>query len=456
MSPQDSRRQRWPQAARAAVRIPLRLVSGLATLVLTGTLLLMLPAMSPGPALPWNEAFFTAASALTVNGLTIIVPYSDLTTLGQAVLLLLIQVGGVGYMVLAVLALRFAGRHISIVDKLALRDALGLVSHQGILGLTYRVLGAVVLFEVIGTVLFWWHWRDVVPREDLLFYSVFHSTSAFCNAGFDLFHGRPDFPSGIPSDNMSLIVFGILIFLGSLGIPVLFDALTWYKRRQVSLHSKITVPLVLGLVFVGGAALVLSEGWHGGVLTDVPMGRRILMGIFHSVSARSGGFVGFEDVAALEPASLLTLTVLMFIGSSPASMGGGITTGTFAVLGLALLAYIRGWNTPRIGGRAIPGEMVRKGAAVLTVALFVVVGCTWLLLMTHPLTFEIALFEVTSAFSTCGMGIGLARDLNAFGQVLIVLVMAWGRLGALTIMVALTRTQRSQHLTLPEEKILIG
>lgn len=451
-----SERNRWPKAARAAARAPLRLVSGLGAMVTTGTLLLMLPAMSTGDPLRWNEALFTAASALSVTGLSIIVPFSDLTLAGKLVLLLLIQIGGVGYMVLAVLLLRFIGRHISLVDKLALRDSLGLVSHEGILELIYRVLAAVLLIEGVGAILLGWHWHNLLPADDLLLYSVFHSISAFCNAGFDLFWGRPVLPDAVPTDDGSLIILGTLIFLGSLGIPVLFDAVTWYRRRWISLHTRITLPLAVGLVVIGGLAMVLSEGYGNGVLAGQPLGRKLLMGVFQAVSARTAGFAGLPGFDHLEPSTELVLMMLMFIGSAPASMGGGITTGTFAVLGLALIAYAKGWSTPKLWGRAIPGEIVRKAAAVLSVGLVVVFFSTWLLLMTHSTTVDVALFEVTSAFATCGLSVGLTPDLNILGQLVIIFVMFWGRLGALTIMVAVTRPQRSLLVNYPEEKILIG
>jgi trk system potassium uptake protein len=440
---------------RRIVRPSLRLVLGLAVLVFSGTFALLLPAASTRP-LDFSEALFTAISALTVTGLTVIAPGTDLTLFGQIVLLLLIQIGGVGYMVLAVTAFRLIGRHVTLADRLALRDALGLISLRGVLDLTGHVLRAVLAIELVGAVLLFINWREMMPPGEAVFYSIFHSVSAFCNAGFDLFAAMPERFDGLPRDTGTLSIMAGLIFLGGLGIPVLFDFVMWGRRREFSLHSRITVPLVLTLVLGGAAAFYVSEGLFSGVLVGEPPHRAAVMSIFQSVSARTAGFVGVADFDNLEPASELVIGSLMFIGCAPASMGGGITTGTLATLVLALWAYGRGRETPVFKGRAIPGEMVRKAAAVLTVSILLIVASTWLLALTHPVDLDIIGFEVVSAFATCGLTMGLTDELNWFGRSVIVFMMFWGRLGALTVLVALAGRTDKRLVRYPEERILIG
>jgi trk system potassium uptake protein TrkH len=179
--------------------------------------------------------------------------------------------------------------------------------------------------------------------------------------------------------------------------------------------------------------------------------------LFQSVSARTAGFAGFESFAELTPASQLLMITLMFIGCAPASMGGGITTGTFAALTISLWAFARGRMEATIGGRTLAVGTMRKAAAVLTISLFVVLLATWLILMTHDTTLDAATFEVVSAFATCGLTLGLTSQLNLFGQLVICLVMFWGRLGALTIIVAIAREQgQARPVRYPEEQILIG
>ncbi len=436
----------------------LRLIGGLLFLVIIGTLALMMPTMGTTRRLALNEAVFTATSALSVTGLTIIVPVRDLTLPGQIVLLCLIQIGGVGFMVAAVVVFRLLGRKISLLDRVALSDSLGLLVPGAIVQLTRRILVTVFTIEGCGAILLWLHWRGTLGNTRAVFYAIFHAVSAFCNAGFDLFTGLPDYPNGIPKDNTTLLIMGTLIFLGGLGIPVLSDLLTWPQHHRISLHTRITLVVVVALLCIGGVGMFLAESRPGMFLTTEPWTRRLLITFFQSISARTAGFAGVNGLENLSAASQFLLIGLMFIGCAPASMGGGITTGTFAVLTLALWGYAQGLPTAQIGGRTIAIWMVRKAAAVLTISLLVVHTATWLILMTHDTTLETAFFEVVSAFATCGLSLAFTGHLNWFGQLVIMCVMFWGRLGALTIVIALARTQQraTQLVTYPEEQILIG
>jgi trk system potassium uptake protein TrkH len=448
------------QRSRYARRPPptaLRLIGGLAGMILLGTVLLALPGMSTDGRLTLNEALFTATSALSVTGLSVIVPSQDLTLLGQIVLLFLIQIGGVGFMVAAVVIFWVLGRKVSLIDRLTLKDSLGLIAPGAILKLTRRVLVTVLAIEGVGALLLWLHWRDQLGDERAVFYAIFHAVSAFCNAGFDLFNGLEAFPQGIPNDDFSLLVMATLIFLGGLGIPVLADLLTWHRERRISLHTRITLVVIVLLVCAGGLGIFLAERSAGSLLHDEPWPRQLLLGFFQSISARTAGFAGIQPFGAISEASTLLLLALMFIGAAPASMGGGITTGTFAVLGLTLWGYARGESRAHVGGRSLPPQMVQKAAAVLTISLFVVTFATWLLLMTHDVALDVAVFEVISAFATCGLTLGFTAELNLLGQFIIILMMFWGRLGALTIIVALAAQSKTSPLvSYPEESILIG
>ncbi len=450
-------------ASRPSVRSParprpmpaaLRLVIGLAVLVAAGTSILMLPWMGTERPLTWNEALFTAVSALSVTGLSIITPVHDLSLAGQIVLLLLIQIGGVGFMVVAVIVFQLLGRRITLTDRLALTDSMGLLVPGAIVQLVRRVLLTVLLLEAIGAALLWIHWRDMLGPERALLYAIFHAVSAFCNAGFDLFTGLPDYPYGIPNDSITLAILGSLIFLGGLGIPVLAELLTFWRIR-FSLHTRITLTVVIILVSIGAGGLFLTEQQSGHLLEREPLDRQIALALFQSISTRTAGFSALQPLDELSPAGRLLTIILMFIGCAPASMGGGITTGTFAVLMLAVGAYARGLASPQIGGRTLAPQTVRKAAAILTVSLLVVLTATWLILVTHEATLDDALFEVVSAFATCGLSLTLTSELNLFGQLVICVMMFWGRLGALTLVVALAN-QRPQLVAYPEEQVLIG
>ena len=436
-----------------------RLVIGLALLVLVGTLLLMLPGIGETRSLAWNEALFTATSALSVTGLSIITPPVDLSIGGQMVLLLLIQIGGVGFMVLAVVIFRLLGRKVLLLDRLALRDSFGLLDPAMIIRLTQRVILTVLLVELLGALLLWLHWADRFDNQfQALFYAVFHAVSSFCNAGFDLFNGNPQFPDGLPRDTPSLFIMGSLILMGGLGIPVLADLIAWPRRHKMSLHSRLTLRVVLLLLIFGSIGIFFAERQPNGLLSGLPLPRQLALSTFQSISVRTAGFSGFASFESMTSASKMLMMVLMFIGCAPASMGGGITTGTFVVLVLSLWGYARGYQTAHVEGRSIALGTMRRASAVLTISLVVVCTATWLILLTHPTTLDAALFEVVSAFATCGLTLNFTGKLNVFGQLLIIVVMFWGRLGALTIITALTQTQShaATRITYPEEQILIG
>ncbi len=434
---------------------PLRLATSLVLMIVFGSVLLTLPGITVTGRLSFSEAFFTATSALTVTGLSVITPGSDLTLFGQVVLLVLIQTGGVGFMVVAVLVFQLLGRRISFADRIALRDSFGLLDLHAIVQLTRQVVVAVVTLELLGAFFLWLNWRSFLGDERAIFYALFHAVSAFCNAGFDLFAGTPGY-SGIPTDNLTLLILGILIFIGGLGIPVVADLMLWQKRRRLSLHTRLTLLVTGALVFIGWFGLFLAESGEYGALASETTGRAATLSLFQSISARTAGFSAIASFKNLTPASQLLKMGLMFIGTAPASMGGGITTGTFTVLILALWAYARGRKNPHVFGRSIGSFTVRRASAVLTISLLVIITATWLLLITHPhAVLDKVIFEVVSAFATCGLSLEYTSNFDLSGQIIIALVMIWGRLGALTIVLALAQLVPNSNLQYPEEKILI-
>lgn len=463
-------RQRVRQAVRSLIQdqervvqrprpVALRLVLGLLILVFVGAFLLQLPGITHGPRLSFMEALFTATSAVTVTGLTVITASTDLTRSGQIVLLFLVQVGGVGYLFALALALQLVRRRLGLMDRLALSGSLGLDKPKDILGLSRRVLVGILVLEGLGAVFLYLHWRmsGIVPQEDAAFYAVFHAVTAFCNAGFDLFAGLARYPRGIPGDHFSLLIMGLLILLGGLGIPVLADLVTRGVTRRWSLHTRLTMWAVVALVLVGWIGLFIPETRPGGVLSGDPLDQQLMHTWFQSVSTRTAGFPGFEDFNNLVPESQLLVMALMFIGSAPASMGGGITTGTFVVLTLALWSYARGHPQVQVAGRTIAAGTVRRAAVILTISTATVVFASWLILMTHQMNTSMVLFEVISAFATVGLSLGATGELNTFGRLVIIVMMFWGRLGAVTLVVAIVQTtsQPERLVEYPEEAVLI-
>ncbi|MCB0243056.1 MAG: potassium transporter [Anaerolineae bacterium] len=445
----NRRQRRLTYAAPSA----LRLVVGLGALVLIGTLLLLLPGVASTGHLSLGQAAFTATSAVSVTGLSVITPARDLTLFGQVVLLVLIQLGGVGFMVLAVSMQWLLGRKIGLADRLALQNSMGLQLPRAIVKTMGGTLLGVLVIEGIGALALWLHWRSLLGDGQAFFYGLFHAVSAFCNAGFDLFIGTPDFVN-IPSDLVSLSIMGALIVAGGLGIPVWADLL--FRRRRWSLQTRVTLIASASLIVLGTVGIAAAEASKGGLFAGLPWYDALGHSLFQSISARTAGFTPWEDLGAMHPASQWVITTLMLVGTAPASMGGGITTGTLAVLVITMWAYARGLEQPLVQRRALSQETVRRAITVLTISVFVVGGATWLMLVSQSITLDDALFSTVSAFATTGLSTKPMTELNLVGKLIIMAMMFWGRLGALTIVVALARQSAPQPITYPEEQLLIG
>jgi trk system potassium uptake protein TrkH len=433
-----------------------RLVLGLVVMVGLGTVALSFPGMTTTP-LTFMDTLFTAASAVTVTGLTVVTTSTSFTPLGQFVILLLIQLGGLGYVVLVVAALRLLGRHVPLTDRLALASELGVGKTRSILSILQRTIVLMLVIEAVGAAVLFLYWGAVgtVPGGRTLFYAVFHSVAAFCNAGFDLFYGLPGGPSGPPTDIPTMLIIGVIAILGGLGIPVYLDLL--YRRQRLTLNSRLTLIAALSLVLFGMGALLLCEYWLGGALSGQSWAYRTTLAWFQSAMTRTAGFPGMAGFVQLQPASILVLIGLMFVGSGPASMGGGITTGTLVVLLLAVGTSITGRQRARFARRSIPRATVLRAATVLTVAVLAVGLATWLLLLTGPYSFEEGLFEIVSAFSTVGLSLGITSSLTTAGRLIIIAMMIWGRLGAMTIVVAVAQQHaRLGVIAYPEGEVLVG
>jgi len=313
--------------------VPLRLVVALATLIAIGTGLLLLPWMTT-QRISFMDALFTATSASAVTGLTVLNTSTAFTRLGQWVILVLMELGGLGFLVVTILTLRLLGRQISLVDRLALSSSLGLASPRAILKVLGRTVALMLAVEGIGTLILWVHWgfSGIVPAEDAGFYALFHAVAAFCNAGFDLFSGLPGTPRGVLHDSVSLLTLGGLVIVGGLGIPVYMELLQsqvgrsegrrrdpvhgvrgtdlGLRRRHLSLQTRLALWSALVLILAGWVGLLISEFRQSGVLADLPLWDRVLQAWFQSVSARTAGFAGFTDFTNIHEASRLLLICL--------------------------------------------------------------------------------------------------------------------------------------------------
>ncbi|HMK09489.1 MAG TPA: potassium transporter TrkG, partial [Anaerolineales bacterium] len=294
--------------APAHISVASRLVLGLTAMVAVGTAALSLPGMTTIP-LTFMDTLFTAASAVTVTGLTVVTTSTSFTPLGQLTLLLLIQFGGLGYVVLVVAALRLLGRHVSLTERMTLSAELGLGRTRSILSILQRTIILMLAIEAAGALLLWAYWgvTGLAPAGRTFFYAVFHAVAAFCNAGFDLFYGLPGGPSGPPLDIPTMLIMGTIVILGGLGIPVYLDAIYRERRRRLTLHTRVTLAVSAGLILIGMAGLLLTEYWLKGALSGTSWGYRTTLAWFQSVSTRTAGFPGLAGLVDLHPGSVLLL-----------------------------------------------------------------------------------------------------------------------------------------------------
>jgi trk system potassium uptake protein TrkH len=375
---------------------------------------------------------------------------------GEIVILFLIQVGGVGFITLSVLLFRLIGRRVTLYERTLLSQTLGVGPGKGVVHLTLLVLFVTVAIEVVGALFLFIRWVELMPWNQAAYYAVFHAVSAFCNAGFDLFQGLED-PVLLASrrDPVVILVMSILITIGTLGITVIYDLIAWPRERHLSFHTRLVLPLTLFLVVAGTLLVIIDEALSGHALSVLPAGERWLVAFFTVVSSRTAGLT-FIPLADLGQASQLVIMVWMFIGGAPASMGGGVGISTVAVVLVTLYSTVRGYNESRAFNRTLPTETIFKAVAILTVSTILVVSVTMLLtLLGDGELFPVA-FEVMSAFSNTGYSLGITEGLGRPARLLLAFTMFWGRLGPLTLVVALAQRRRQSLIHYPEERIILG
>lgn len=461
-------RENAPDHRRSRVQAPRLLILGFAGIVLVGTLLLKLPAATTsGTSISWMEAAFTSTSAVTVTGLGVLTTATDFSRFGQVIILVLLQVGGVGFIAFSVLLFRLVGRRVTLNERFLIQQSLGAEQQftwtrtWGRLGsvanLALYVLVVTVSIEAIGTILLWLRWRTELPDGEALWLALFHAVSTYCNAGFDLFAGSEHAPVfGFGTDYYTLAVMSALIVLGGVGVAVLYDVISYFRNRMLSLNSRITLGLTLVLLVLGLAVMSLDRYLYEVALSTYSLGEQIAISIFTIISSRTAGLT-ILPLQELSQSTQLMLLFWIFVGGAPASMAGGVTTSTFGVLLISALATAKGGDNQAVAfGRSVPRETLNKAVAIMTVSTLLVAAVTIVLsLLTQGDIFELG-FEVVSAFANAGYSLGFTQELDAWGQALIAFTMFWGRLGPLTIVVALAQRERPSLLQYPEEPVILG
>lgn len=423
---------------------PVRIIAlGFAAVILLGSILLMLPcSIQDGVTVRYIDALYTSTSAVCVTGLIAVDAGDTFTPLGQFFLGMLIQVGGLGVTAVGAGVILAMGKKVNMKGRNIIREAMNLDSGKGTVRFIQSVFLTTITFELVGAALSFIVFVQDYPPLHALGISLFHSVAAFNNSGFDILG---NFQNLIPYQDdvlLNLVTCG-LIFFGGIGFLVIREIVTKrFHWRKFSMHTKVVLTVSAALIVSGTVLLWLTE--------DVTL----LGAFFHSVSARTAGFSTYS-LGNFSNAGLFVLTVLMFIGASPGSTGGGIKTSTFFVLlqGIKSAATNKSEKAFRY---AIPVDAFRKAAVITLIALGVVITGTYLMVVMEPdITLMDALFEVTSAFGTVGLSTGITSGLSDGSKILSIITMYIGRLGPLTI-ASLWYFSRGERASYPDGNISIG
>ena len=428
------------------------------SIIALGTLLLSLPkSTAPGKETTFLNALFTATSATCVTGLTVVDTGSHFSLMGQIIILCLVQIGGLGLMTFTSFFALILGREFGIKDRVLLRDIFDYASPGMVTRLILSILGITFLIETIGAFLLYIQFLPQIGDSSFCLYSaIFHSISAFCNAGFSLYQDSFTKYEAHLGINLTM---ASLIIMGGLGFTVLINLLHWrpsrFKRKGKSLTVQSKLVLIVTSLLIGIGALFLLIGERDGVLKDLPLERRLLGAFFQSITARTAGF-NTLNIANLTNFSTFLLIILMFIGASPGSTGGGVKTSTFAILLLTINSMARGKSRVEIFKRTIPQIVIYQALCVAILALGWISISTLLLSLTENAPFINILFEEFSAFGTVGLSRGITPHLTSVGKIVIILTMLVGRIGPLTLALAIGGRKVSEPYKYPEEKIMIG
>jgi trk system potassium uptake protein TrkH len=420
-------------------------------LIVVGGGLLWLP-VSHGGAVGGMEALFTAASAVTVTGLAVVDTGSDLTLVGQAILMVLIQLGGLGLMVFAVMLLVALGIPIGLPMRMVLRQDLKQTTMHNLLALAAQVLKIAIVVELVGAILLLFVFVPDLGWASGVWNAVFHSVSAFNNAGFQLF---PDGLSRWATDPLMNLVIPLMFIVSGLGFIVIGDVLNKRRWDRLALHSKLMIVGTAGLIVWGCVTFAVLEWTNPLTLGAYPdWWDRMLISWFQGVTPRTAGFNTIDTSAMRDETALLTIS-LMLIGGGSTSTAGGIKVTTFIVLVLATIAFFRRHQELSIFGRSINADEVMKVLALTMVSLLLVMVSLFLLMVVQDGDFLRLSFEIASAFGTVGLSMGETGQLNTAGQIIVIVVMFLGRVGPLTLgfFLATRSRPRVRH---PEGQVYLG
>jgi trk system potassium uptake protein len=431
------------------------LALGFILVIFVGAMLLSLPVSSAdGTATPFIDSFFTATSAVCVTGLVTLDTGTHWSYFGKTIVMLLIEIGGLGFMSFATLIALLLGKKITLKERLVMQEAMNSFNLQGLVKMAKYILIFTFSVQLIGALLLSTQFIPEYGFSTGVYYSIFHSISAFCNAGFDLMGG---FRSLTPyaGNTVVILTIGTLVVIGGLGFAVWAEIYNYKGIKKLSLHSKVVLVMTAALLVIGWIMMLLFEVNNPNTLGPMGVKDKLVNSLFASLTTRTAGFNSIPTGDMTMPARFLT-TILMFIGGSPGSTAGGIKTATFGIVLFTVMSVIKGREDTEIFKKRLSRDLVQRSFVITALGLSLVIIITMLLSVSETASFEYIFFEATSAFGTVGLSQGLTTELSFMGKLIVSFTMYSGRVGPLTVALALAKSKSSSHIRYPEDKILVG
>lgn len=446
----EKKKQKWSTTKIIAV--------GYVLVITIGTLLLMLPISGRNhEPVPFMDAWFTATSATCVTGLVTHDTYTYWSSFGQAVLLVLIQIGGMGFMTIAISAMTLTRKKIGLSQRLLMQEAVGAPQVAGVVRMSRLILGGTVFFEGLGALLLSFYYIPRLGFGKGLYFSVFHSISAFCNAGIDLMGYYQPSSSLITAADSYLVGITIagLILVGGIGFLVWEDALRWkWHISRYRLHSKVVLAAAVALV-AGGTLFMFLFEYGKPSMEGKNLGEQILCSFFQAVTPRTAGF-NTMDLNQLSPSSQMLMVCLMFIGGSPGSTAGGIKTTTMTILLLTIWTEFKKRKDVELFKRRVEGEVIRHAACILMFYGSLAFVSSMIICAVEGIGAKEVIFEVVSALCTVGLSLGITAEVGTLSHIILILLMFIGRVGGITILIAFSSRLSAIPSKLPAEKIAVG
>ena len=431
------------------------IISSFLSAIAMGTFLLVLPFSTVSGTIAVEDALFTSASAVTVTGLIVKDTAAYFTPFGQMVILILLQVGGLGIMTFSTFAILLMGKGFSLKDKFVIENDFTAGSYKNLKDLLKKIIMMTLGMECMGAVVLYVQFSQL-KGSHRIFAAVFHSVSAFCNAGFSIFSSNFEDYTSHYGINITLM---LLIIFGGIGFLVLYEVLLFIRRKikgfsKFSLHSKVVIIASGLLIGVGFIVIFIEELLNKS--NNLPIGDKILSSLFQSVTARTAGF-NTINLNYFSFASIFILLLLMFIGASPGSTGGGIKTSSISMVIAYFRSRLKGREKIDIFYRNIPAKTIEKAFIVIIMS-FLLISLFSMLLLTFETKFKMVelVFETVSAFGTVGLSMGITSQLSLPSKLIVLLTMFIGRIGPLTLLIALSKRESKAVFNYPEENIMIG